>query len=164
MVHHHAVAAVERALRHSVDQLEGRHHSARRQHLDLQVAAGHVVDLLGEVESVLMKMSFCGQVLCQRIEIGPDWPLAIIGKPSTAAPPAATAALRTLRRDTLPLGWSWTLACSDMYDLLIVLLALLFETGNYASLLIYSSIISVNVQTLFRNRLFGVACRAIRNS
>src|SRR5262245_25900600 len=44
------------------------------------------------------KMSFCGQVLCQRIEIGP-WALATIGKPSVAAPVAASAApWRNLRR------------------------------------------------------------------
>src|SRR5712692_11506218 len=45
------------------------------------------------------KMSFVGQVLCQRIEIGP-WALAIIGKPSAAAPVAAAVApFRNLRRD-----------------------------------------------------------------
>src|SRR5262245_431629 len=44
------------------------------------------------------KMSFCGQVLCQRIEIGP-WALATIGKPSAAAPVAARVApCRNLRR------------------------------------------------------------------
>src|SRR5437870_12318701 len=44
------------------------------------------------------KMSFCGHVLCQRIEIGP-WALATIGKPSVAAPVAASAApLRNVRR------------------------------------------------------------------
>src|SRR5207302_1327444 len=41
-----------------------------------------------------------GQVLCQRIEIGPC-ALAIIGKPSAAAVPVAAAApVRNLRRDT----------------------------------------------------------------
>ena len=55
VVHEHAVTAVERALRHGVEQPEGRHHRARRQHLDLEVAAGHVVDLLGEVERVLVE-------------------------------------------------------------------------------------------------------------
>src|SRR4030081_1360788 len=45
-------------------------------------------------------MSFAGQVLCQRIEIGP-WALAIIGKPRAVAPPAAAAApVRNLRRET----------------------------------------------------------------
>src|SRR5436189_6284551 len=44
------------------------------------------------------KMSFWGQVLCQRIEIGPC-ALATIGKPSAAAPVAASAApCRNLRR------------------------------------------------------------------
>jgi hypothetical protein len=43
------------------------------------------------------KMSFAGQVLCQRIEIGPC-ALTIIGKPSVAAPVAATAPRRNLRR------------------------------------------------------------------
>jgi hypothetical protein len=49
------------------------------------------------------KMSFAGQVLCQRMEIGP-WALAIIGKPSAAAPPAAAAPVRNLRRE--PCGLS----------------------------------------------------------
>ena len=47
------------------------------------------------------KMSFCGQVLCQRIEIGPC-ALRILGKPSAAAPVAAAAIpapVRNLRRD-----------------------------------------------------------------
>src|SRR5262245_26924626 len=44
------------------------------------------------------KMSFCGQVLCQRIEMGPC-ALATIGKPSAAAPVAARAApCKNLRR------------------------------------------------------------------
>src|SRR2546427_453315 len=42
------------------------------------------------------KMSFCGQVLCQRIVIGP-WALATMGKASVAAP-AAAAPLRNVRR------------------------------------------------------------------
>ena len=46
------------------------------------------------------KMSFAGQVLCQRIEIGPC-ALAIIGKPSVAAPVAAAAPRRNLRRESL---------------------------------------------------------------
>src|SRR5688500_18992928 len=45
------------------------------------------------------KMSFCGQVLCQRIEIGPC-ALTTFGKPRAAAPAAATAApVRNLRRE-----------------------------------------------------------------
>ena len=51
----HAVAAVERALVDRVEQLERRHHRAGGQHLDLQAAAGHVVDLLGEVLRVLVE-------------------------------------------------------------------------------------------------------------
>ena len=47
------------------------------------------------------KMSFDGQVLCQRIVIGPVCALAIIGKPSVAAPAVAAAApVRNLRRDS----------------------------------------------------------------
>ncbi len=46
------------------------------------------------------KMSFAGQVDCQRMLIGPVWPLAIIGKPSVAAPAVAAAApARNLRRE-----------------------------------------------------------------
>src|SRR5688572_29221914 len=46
------------------------------------------------------KMSLAGQVLCQRIEIGPC-ALTIIGKPSVAAPVAAAAPRRNLRREAL---------------------------------------------------------------
>src|SRR2546426_4744904 len=46
------------------------------------------------------KMSFEGQVLCQRIEIGP-WALTIVGKPSVAAPAVAAAApAKNVRRET----------------------------------------------------------------
>ena len=55
VIDEHAVAAVERALGDRVEQAEGRHHGAGRQHLDLEVAAGHVVDLLGEVERVFVE-------------------------------------------------------------------------------------------------------------
>ena len=55
VVGHHAVAAVERALVDRLEQLERRHHRAGGQHLDLQAAAGHVVDLLGEVVGVLVE-------------------------------------------------------------------------------------------------------------
>jgi hypothetical protein len=45
------------------------------------------------------KMSLVGQVLCQRMLIGP-WALAIIGKPRVAAPAVAAAAPdRNFRRD-----------------------------------------------------------------
>src|SRR5437867_4950920 len=60
-------------------------------------------------------MSFCGHVLCQRIEIGP-WALATIGKPSVAAPVAARAApRRKVRR-----GVSVTVCESLMEYLLLI--------------------------------------------
>jgi len=43
-------------------------------------------------------MSFAGQVLCQRKVIGPC-ALTIAGKASVAAPVAAAAPVRNLRRD-----------------------------------------------------------------
>src|SRR6266705_6952446 len=44
-------------------------------------------------------MSFAGQVLCQRMLIGP-WALTIVGKPSVAAPAVAAAApARNFRRE-----------------------------------------------------------------
>jgi hypothetical protein len=55
MVDHHAVATIERSFRHGVEEAESRHHRARGQHLDLEVAAGHVVDLLGEIERELVE-------------------------------------------------------------------------------------------------------------
>jgi hypothetical protein len=55
VIDEHAVAAVERAFRHGVEQAEGGHHRAGRKHLDFEIAAGHVVDLLGVVEGVFME-------------------------------------------------------------------------------------------------------------
>jgi hypothetical protein len=49
------------------------------------------------------KMSLAGQTLCQRIEIGP-WALATIGNPTAAAPVAAAADLRNLRRGAVDCG------------------------------------------------------------
>ena len=50
-----AVAAIQRSLADRVEQLEGLDHRAGRQHLDLQLAAGHLVDLLGEVQRVFVE-------------------------------------------------------------------------------------------------------------
>src|SRR5262249_8138864 len=55
MVGEHAVAPVERSLRHSVEKAECGHDGARRQHLNLEVSTGHFVNLLGEVEGVFVK-------------------------------------------------------------------------------------------------------------
>ena len=55
VIDQHAVAAVEHALRDRVEQAEGGHHGAGRQHLDLEVAAGHVVDLLGVIQRVFVE-------------------------------------------------------------------------------------------------------------
>ena len=49
------MSPVEGALRHRVEHAEGRHHRAGGQHLDLQVATGHLVDLFGVVERELVK-------------------------------------------------------------------------------------------------------------
>ena len=49
------MTAVEGALRHGIEQAEGGDYGARRQHLDFQVAARHLVDLLGVVEGELVK-------------------------------------------------------------------------------------------------------------
>ena len=86
------MAAVERALRDGVEQPECRNHGAGRQHLDLEVAAGHVVDLLGVVlrefvEDVLRRPgrlpAHADRAACA---------FAIIGKPSAATPAAAPPA------------------------------------------------------------------------
>ena len=55
VIDEHAVAAVEHALGDGVEQLEGRHDGAGGQHFDLEIAAGHIVDLLGEVVGVLVE-------------------------------------------------------------------------------------------------------------
>src|SRR5882672_2185715 len=56
------------------------------------------------------KMSFDGQVDCQRMLIGPAWPLAIIGNPRVAAPAVAAAApARNLRREAVSVFLDWSL-------------------------------------------------------
>ena len=49
------MTTVERALGNPLEQLEGWHHGTSGQHLDLQAAARHVVDLLGKVVRVLVE-------------------------------------------------------------------------------------------------------------
>src|SRR5258707_15043286 len=61
-------------------------------------------------------MSFAGQVLCQRMLIGPAWPLAIMGKPSVAAPAAAAAApARNLRREAVSVFLGCSLLISSSF-------------------------------------------------
>jgi len=55
VVDQHAVAAVERAFGDGIDQPERGHHGARGQYLDLEIAAGHLVDRLGIVERVFVE-------------------------------------------------------------------------------------------------------------
>jgi len=56
---------------------------------------------LGSPSAYSWKMSFDGQVDCQRMLIGP-WALTIVGKPSVAAPAVAAAApARNLRREAV---------------------------------------------------------------
>src|SRR4051794_27776355 len=78
------------------------------------------------------KISFDGQVLCQRIEIGPC-ALTIIGKPSAATPPAPVAPRRNLRRDTS--GF----ACSLLIWCLLALTVFMRRVGHPASLLLPSA-------------------------
>jgi hypothetical protein len=57
------------------------------------------------------KMSFAGQVLCQRMLIGPC-ALTMDGKPRVAAPVAAAAApVRNLRREAGDLSFSMLILC-----------------------------------------------------
>jgi hypothetical protein len=58
VVDQYAVSAVERTLGNRVQQVEGRHDGAGRQHLDLEIPAAHVVHLLGEIEGVLVENVF----------------------------------------------------------------------------------------------------------
>ncbi len=70
-VRHHAVAAVERALGDGIEQLEGRHHRARRQHLDLQSAPPAMsFTFLAKSWAYSWKMSLAGQVLWKRSVAG----------------------------------------------------------------------------------------------
>ena len=50
-----AVTAIENAGMHRVGHLEGRHDRAGRQHVELEAAARHVVDLLGVVDRELVE-------------------------------------------------------------------------------------------------------------
>ena len=106
VIDEHAVAAVERALRHGIDQPERRHHGAGRKHLDLEVAAGHVVDRLGVVERV-----FVEDILRRprALEAHGDRPLRLDdARCDNGAAPATAAPVRNLRRvdaaDSLLLG------------------------------------------------------------
>ena len=56
------MAAIEDAGMDGVLQLEGRHDGAGREHVELQAAARHLVDLLGVVDGESWKMSLVGQV------------------------------------------------------------------------------------------------------
>ena len=58
VIDEHAVAAIEHALGNGVEQLERRHDRTRRQHFDLEIAAGHIVDALAEVERVFVEDVF----------------------------------------------------------------------------------------------------------
>ncbi len=55
VVDEHAVAAIQRPLGNRVEQTKGRHHGARGQHIDLEVAARHVVDFFGVILGVFVK-------------------------------------------------------------------------------------------------------------
>jgi len=59
-------AAVEGSFRNGIDQSERGHHGAGGKHLDLEVAAGHVVDQLGVVQRVSWNMFLRRHVLCHR--------------------------------------------------------------------------------------------------
>jgi hypothetical protein len=52
------MTAIKRALGHSLEQTESRHHRARWKDLDLEVAAGHVVHLLGVIQCIFVKDIF----------------------------------------------------------------------------------------------------------
>src|SRR5262245_23023705 len=52
------MAAVEGSLRYCIEQPKRRDHGAGREHLDLEVAAGHVVDLPGVVLGVFVENVF----------------------------------------------------------------------------------------------------------
>ena len=60
VVGHHAVAAVQRALVDRLQQLECRHHGARWQHFNFELAARHIVDFFGKVVGILVKDVFGG--------------------------------------------------------------------------------------------------------
>ena len=119
VVGHHAVAAVERALVHRVEQLEGRHHRAGGQHLDLQPAAGHVVDLLGEVGGVLVEdvLGRPGALEAQADGLRASTTIGAASAPAATAPVAAfeeAAARRRASGSVLLMlspadrGWRWT--------------------------------------------------------
>jgi hypothetical protein len=49
------MSAIERTFRYRIEQTEGRNHRACGKNLDLEVASGHVVDLLCVIERVFVK-------------------------------------------------------------------------------------------------------------
>ena len=72
MVNQDAVTAIQRTFGYRFQEAKCRYDRAGRQNVAFEIAA---------------------------MVIGPDCPLAIIGNPKTATPPAATAAFKTLRRE-----------------------------------------------------------------
>ena len=60
------------------------------------------------------KMSFAGQVLCQRMLIGP-WALTTVGNPRVAAPVVAAAPVRKRRR----VVWAGFFTCSLLMEMLL---------------------------------------------
>jgi signal transduction protein with GAF and PtsI domain len=54
----HAVAAVQRTFRHRFEQTERRYNRTRWQDFNFQITTGHVIDLLGKVQRVLMENVF----------------------------------------------------------------------------------------------------------
>src|SRR5215510_2613655 len=55
MIGEHSMSPVKGTLRHGVEHAESRYYRAGGQHLDLQVATGHLVDFLGVVERELVE-------------------------------------------------------------------------------------------------------------
>ena len=46
VIDQHTMSAIERTFRYRIEQAEGRNHRACGKNLDLEIASGHVVDLL----------------------------------------------------------------------------------------------------------------------
>jgi len=108
VVDDHTMSAVERALGHCIQYGEGRHHGSRWQHFDLELPAGHVVHLLGEVEGVFME-NILGRPGGLPTPAYRHLRLDDCRKLTAAAPAATAAVFKNLRRDTFSsFFFSWT--------------------------------------------------------
>src|SRR6202012_2614545 len=59
VIDQHSMSAIERTLGYRIEQTEGWNHRTCRKNLDLEVATGHIVDLLRVIERIFVEDVLC---------------------------------------------------------------------------------------------------------